>query len=113
IPKSRINGAELDLTWRPVSALTLKLGGTYIDSKVLLPKGAPLSINDVPDPVGVTYNTTGAAFPNTPKWQLTFDSEYDFPVSSSWSGFVGAGGTYRSDTRSFFGGDQNYEIPGY
>src|SRR3546814_8254074 len=35
IPKSRINGAEVDVTVRPVSGLTLRAAGTYVDSKVL------------------------------------------------------------------------------
>jgi iron complex outermembrane recepter protein len=96
IPKSRVAGAELDLTVLPVHGLRWTLGATYLASKVL---GTAL----VGSPYGETINAGGEAFPATPKWQLQNDLEYDFPLGSSWSGFVGANYSYRTATVAAFG----------
>lgn len=112
ISKSRVNGAELDTIWRPARGLTLRAAGTMVDSKVLFDPKNPASTT-VPDPLGGPINIVGAAFPNTPKWQLTGDAEYEFDVSADWAAFLGVDANYRSDTRSFFGGDNNYKLPSY
>jgi iron complex outermembrane receptor protein len=106
IPKSRVDGAELNLTARPVPGLTVRVGGTYIDSEV---RGNFLLANPLSGPA---VNVNRNSFPNTPKWQATSDIEYDHRVANDWSGFIGGGLSYRSSTLSFFGGNQFFEIPG-
>jgi iron complex outermembrane receptor protein len=96
IPKSRVAGAELDLTVVPLHGVRWTLGGTYLASKVL---GTAL----VGSPFGETVNAGGEAFPATPKWQLQSDLEYDFPVRVDWTGFVGANYSYRTATVAAFG----------
>ena len=105
IPKSRVDGAELNVTAKPVSDLTIRIGGTYIDSKVRgdFPLANPLG--------GGAVNINGAPFPNTPKWQVSSDVEYDHPVTDNWSGFMGGNLSYRSSTLSFFGGNALFQIP--
>eukprot|EP00456_Euglypha_rotunda_P018065 TRINITY_DN1633_c0_g1_i1.p1 TRINITY_DN1633_c0_g1~~TRINITY_DN1633_c0_g1_i1.p1 ORF type:complete len:175 (+),score=49.66 TRINITY_DN1633_c0_g1_i1:114-638(+) len=71
IPKSRIWGAELQANWMPVHGLNINVGGAYIDSKIL-------QFQDF-DPNGATVSFAGEAFPNTPKWQLVGDAQYDIP----------------------------------
>jgi iron complex outermembrane receptor protein len=96
IPKSRVAGAELDLTVQPLHGLRWTLGATYLASKVL---GTAL----VGSPFGETVNAGGEAFPATPKWQLQSDLEYDFPLRTDWTGFVGANYSYRTATVAAFG----------
>jgi outer membrane receptor protein involved in Fe transport len=110
VPRSRVAGAELDATIRPTTGLTLRLAGSYIDSKVL---GSYVLADPLPAlrPTGIDIG--GSAFPNTPKWQGSADAEYRAPVSTSWSAFGGFNLSYRSATRSFFGGDDNFILPGY
>ena len=110
IPRSRVVGAELDVTLRPTTGLTIRAAGTYIDSKV---RGSFVLADPLPAlrPNGVQIG--GASFPNTPRWQATLDSEYRFPISTSWNSFVGGHLSYRSHTRSFFGGDDNFILPSY
>lgn len=106
IPKSRVKGAELGIFWKPNGALTLNAGGTYIDSAVTEPYvvagafGGNIDINDSP-------------FPFTPKWQITSDAEYDFPVSSTLTGYVGGGVTYHSATIAAFAGGPLLNIADY
>jgi iron complex outermembrane receptor protein len=87
--------------------LTLRLGGTYVDSKVL---GTFFLANPVGGPA---VNIGGDQFPNTPKYQATGDAEYKFPIRNDWSAFVGANATYRTRTLSFFAGNADFVLPAY
>ncbi len=108
VPKSRVVGAELDLTVRPVHGLTFTFGGTYVDSKVT---GTAIVANPF---TPVTSDAHGDVLPNTPKVQLQLDAEYDFPLSGDMTGFVGATARYRSTAYATLGaldgppGTQNY-----
>lgn len=96
IPKSRVTGAELELTLRPVTGLRMTAGATYVDSKVtssVLLSNASGQVADI----------EGESFPNTPKWQLNGDVQYDFPLSGSLNGFVGANARYRTKAQAGFG----------
>lgn len=95
IPKSRINGAEIDVTVRPVSGLTLRAAGTYVDSKVLEFVGIN---ND-----RVTGDYRGSALPFSPKWQFVGDAEYRFDLGGSLSAFVGGNVLFNSRTNSTVG----------
>lgn len=95
IPKSRINGAEIDVTVRPVSGLTLRAAGTYVDSKVLEFVGIN---ND-----RVTGDYHGSALPFSPKWQFVGDAEYRFDLNGSLSAFVGGNVLFNSRTNSTLG----------
>lgn len=107
IPKSRVAGGELDATLQPVSGLTLRIGGTYVNSKVL---GSYNLANPLGGPA---VDIGGDRFPNTPLWQATSDAEYQFVLRNDWAAFVGATATYRTATLSFFGGNQDFVLPAY
>ncbi len=96
IPKSRVNGAELEITAAPVDGLKISAAGTYISSKVTS------SFVNV-DPFGTPGDFKGQAFPNTPKWQLTSDVEYKWPVGERFNAFLGSNVSYQSKTNSQFG----------
>jgi outer membrane receptor protein involved in Fe transport len=96
IPKSEINGAELQLAWAPIRGLNVTAGGSYIDSRIL-------DHFTNYDPRGVLTDFNGESFPNTPKWQLVADADYQWPVTDRLDAFVGGGVTYQSQTNSQLG----------
>jgi outer membrane receptor protein involved in Fe transport len=110
IPKSRIEGAELDATLRPFQSLTLRAGGTYIDSKVL---GSYIISSPVGGLPTDTINIGGEPFPATPKWQFVADAQYDHSVWSDWTGFLGASSTYQSTSQGVFGDIPALQLPSY
>ncbi|BEV01199.1 TonB-dependent receptor [Novosphingobium olei] len=106
IPKSRIAGAELQLTWEPVDGLNISAGGTYVGSKIL---GNFSNFT----PLGRQIAMSGDPFPLTPAWQLSGDIQYDTPVSESVNVFVGAGATYQSRTNSALGQEPLFDVKQY
>jgi iron complex outermembrane receptor protein len=110
IPRSRIEGAELDATVRPWRSLTLRAGGSYIDSKVL---GSDIISSPVGGGATNTIDIGGEAFPDTPKWQFDADAEYDHAISNDWTGFVGVGSTYQSKSQGTFGDIPSLQLPSY
>ena len=112
IPKSRVYGAELEATIRPVEGLRFSGGVTYVNSKA---QSDPAPPNQAIDPVDTSVVTTfvGEQFPNTPKWQAVGDAEYEFPVNDSLKAFFGGSATYRSHAFSTFGENPFFNIRGY
>lgn len=106
VPKSRVYGAEGQITVRPVRGLSLSAAGTYLNTKVV---GSFLNYSII----GVQTDFKGSPFPYTPKWQLVFDGEYDFPISSSLKGVVGGNANYRTATIAGFGTDPRLAIGSY
>jgi len=96
VPKSKVAGAELQVSWFPIEGLTLTAGGSYVDSEVL-----DGFINYNPD--GVLSNLGGEAFPNTPIWQFVSDVNYSWPVNDQLKAFVGGGATHQDKTNSQLG----------
>ena len=110
IPRSRIEGAEFDATVRPWRSFTFQLGGTYIDSKVL---GSYVISSPIGGGPADTINIGGEAFPSTPKWQIDANAEYDHPIGSDWTGFIGVGSTYQSTSQATFGDIPDLQMPSY
>lgn len=106
IPESRIQGAEIQLIWEPVDGLTFNGGATYVDSKIT---GNFTNFT----PLGVQKLMSGEPFPLTPKWQLTGDLQYDFPVGPSTNLFIGGNATYQSATNSALGEAPLFDIKSY
>ncbi|AEG47868.1 TonB-dependent receptor [Sphingobium chlorophenolicum L-1] len=106
VPKSRVQGAELQLTARPVEGLRATIGATYIDSKVTAPFSNYTSFGQLLD-----FN--GTEFPYTPNWQMNADLEYRHDMGGSMSAFVGAAYSYRSGTNNDFIANPILDIPSY
>lgn len=106
VPKSVIKGAELSAIIRPVTGLTMNVGGTYVYSRVK-------SHYVTSTPFGGEEDIKGQSFPNTPRWQLTSDAEYEFPLSGRLSAFLGGGANYHSRTVSAFSGGPLFVIDSY
>jgi len=95
VPKSRIVGAELDVSAIPFAGMNVTVGATYTDSQVT---GDFLAY----DPVGNKFNYKGLPFPNTPKWNLLATANYETPISSRLDIFAGGNVTYHSKTVALF-----------
>lgn len=100
IPKSVIKGAEIELNARPSDGLSLTASVTYLDAEVEKYEGV---IGSHPDPVSGlriadTASAKGVSLPFAPKWQFAIRGDYNFPVSESLNGFVGAGVTGQTKT---------------
>jgi iron complex outermembrane receptor protein len=105
IPKSKVQGVDLDLVWKPWKGLTLHPAVTYIQTKVGDYHGYDIVLNPV--------NFSGNAFNYAPAWSGTFDGEYRFPMNDEFVGFVGAGALYNSSTFSDLGENPITKIPSY
>ena len=106
IPRSRVQGVELQITWQPTVGLTLTGGGTYIDTQIAKNTSGF-------DGFGNQVDLGGQRFPLTPDWQLTGDVEYDRPLNDHVNAFLGASATYQSRTNSLLGNISYLEIDPY
>jgi iron complex outermembrane recepter protein len=90
IPKSHVEGVEVQLNARPTERLTLDTSATYLDTKIDQFTGF--------DALAHFGNQAGTPFPFSPKWQSITNIDYTFPLSPSMRGFVGGSLTYNSKT---------------
>ena len=102
VPKSYVYGFEAELVARPVDGLRLSAGATYLKSKVtsdysVTPDGVPIY-----NAAGYTGNFRGSALPYTPKFTANADVQYDFPISSDWTAFVGGSVSYQGTQNTTF-----------
>lgn len=110
IPKSRLQGAEVTATLRPLQGLSLTGSATYIDSKIREYDGFTVG--------GQFVDFNGARFNFTPKWSLNGDINLERPVSDRINGFAGVNVAYRSKTSAVFVNPGNstldmFDIPAY
>ncbi|MGD9664064.1 MAG: TonB-dependent receptor [Novosphingobium sp.] len=85
IPKSRIWGAEADLTVRPAEGLTLSGAITYLNSKIKESPAAPYNYNVL----GVVDDFAGDDLPFTPEWSGTFNLDYRHELANGGAPFFG------------------------
>jgi outer membrane receptor protein involved in Fe transport len=95
IPKSRVKGAELELTVSPIEGLRLSGAATYLDAKITKYVGVNAG--------GTTADFAGTDIPFTPKWQFVANADYSPPVTGSIRPFIGATLSTRSSTTSIVG----------
>jgi iron complex outermembrane recepter protein len=100
IPKARVQGAELNVILRPVSGLTVSVGGSYLKTKVMSDPLTPIG------PFGGAGTFVGQTFPLTPKWQGVADLEYKFPISGGSDAYFGATVVGRTSSKSVLFGQQ-------
>ncbi|MBF7014433.1 TonB-dependent receptor [Novosphingobium resinovorum] len=105
VPKSRVKGAELEVVIQPADGLHLNVAGTYLDTEITRFTGFNQS--------GELADFSGARFPFSPKWSVVADAGYDFPLTPSMQGFVGASANYNSRTTASIGDIPQLEIRAY
>lgn len=106
VPKSHIVGFELSAAARPVKGLQINATGSYSKSKI---DGNFSNYNYL----GALQNFTGEPFPLAPKWQGSVDAQYDFPVNSTMTAFVGANASYQGKTNAGFGQLSELDVDSY
>lgn len=105
IPKSHLQGFELEVNARPTTGLSLGGAVTFVDSKIDRYTGVNAG--------GQAANFRGAPVPFTPKWQAGANVRYEAPVKADLKGFVGAQLNHRSKTGAIVGGGPVYQIDAY
>lgn len=96
VPKSRVQGAEIQLDLAPTRGLRFSIGATYLDTKI---KGSFVNY----DSYGNQVDFGGSSFPYTPKYQIVMDGQYDWSLNDTVSAFVGGNLSFQSDTKAVLG----------
>jgi outer membrane receptor protein involved in Fe transport len=87
--KAKSQGVEANLTYMPVSGLTLNVNGSYTDATLT---------TDVPS----ISAKSGDALPYVPRWSGSANVDYQWPLSGSWSGVLGATDRYTGSRQSSY-----------
>lgn len=72
-------GFEWDVSWNPISSLTLRLAGAYVDAR-LTADADPLLLGA----------KSGDRLPYIPQWSSSLDGDYRFAAVGAFTPFVGA-----------------------
>ncbi|MET4898517.1 TonB-dependent receptor [Sphingomonadaceae bacterium jetA1] len=88
VPKSRIQGAELSLSLRPVEGLILAAAGSYLDSKIQTYVGYNID--------GGFGDQSGGPIPFVSKENVNLDVNYERPITDTLAIFMGGNMAYRS-----------------
>ncbi|MGE4303661.1 MAG: TonB-dependent receptor [Novosphingobium sp.] len=105
IPKSKVQGGEIQVAWAPLSGLNITAAATYIDTKIKRFVGV--------DAEGQTRDFAGLNFNLSPKWFGNLDANYTFGVSEGLEAMIGGGLTYRSSTSAAVGGGEAFFMRSY
>jgi iron complex outermembrane receptor protein len=102
IPKSSIKGFELEATARPARGVTVGTAFTYLDATIDEFVGD--DVEGGPAALGTQRDYSGSKIPYTPKYQVSVNADYEFPLSGSLNGFVGSSISMRSAATASIGG---------
>ena len=89
VPKSKVLGAEAELTVRPATGFTVGASVTYLDSKVRTNKGShfvgPTAYGNSCGTIAVPgpCDFTGSELPFTPKWSYSLNADYRHPLGNN------------------------------
>jgi iron complex outermembrane receptor protein len=111
VPKSEIAGGEFKVAAHPFRGLTVGLSGVVLETKLLNtlgPDGNYLISN-----ANNQANFAGNPIPYAPRWTLTANVNYTFPITDDVATFIGAQALHRTRTTSSIGNEPLEEIPGY
>ncbi len=96
VPRSHIDGGEVDLTVQPSRAVRLNVGATYTDSKI---GGGFANFT----PLGTPGVFGGEALPLTPKWQTNASLDVEEPITERLKAFAGTTLTYQTKSNTGLG----------
>ena len=82
VPKSTVDGGELQLAWAPISGLRITAAGTYLRAKVTQFVGTNAD--------GIRENYAGTDVPYSPKFTSNATADYDWNISAKWMATIGA-----------------------
>jgi iron complex outermembrane recepter protein len=95
VPKSTVDGAELEIYWQPLPGLRLGLSGTYLDAKITSYTGT--------NGAGITRNYAGDAVPYTPKITAAATADYRRGLTDRLDVSAGATWSHRSESFAVIG----------
>jgi outer membrane receptor protein involved in Fe transport len=87
---ARSSGVEWNIGATPLAGLSLNLNGAYTDAR--LTENLPASVNGL----------DGDRLPGSPRWSTSFSANYERPLTSTLSGFVGLDWRYAGDREGEF-----------
>jgi iron complex outermembrane recepter protein len=90
VPGARIDGAETDVRWRPITGLKIDLGLTYLETRVTK------SLTDDNGLALFTPVVVGQALPDAAKWSGEWMVYYEHPVARALAMYVQANDHYNS-----------------
>jgi iron complex outermembrane recepter protein len=93
---ARVNGAEFEITARPLQYFTAGLSGSY--QNAYLTQGASAEQYALNPTLGLT----GDKIPNVPKVQFNVNLDYTRPLVNDWQLSLGTQVTYRGSEDSYF-----------
>jgi iron complex outermembrane recepter protein len=102
IPKSHVAGAEAQLIARPLEGLSFDTSIIYLKTRIDEFTGF--------DARAQFGDQSGTPFPFSPRWQSIASIDYEFPLSLSLSGFVGASLVYKDETFAGVGALELFRI---
>lgn len=105
IPDSRVMGVEGQLQMQPIRGLNVDLSFTYVDTEIKKFVGF--------DGIGQQGDYAGTEFPYSPKWHITSDVFYEFPITDHYVGFIGASLNHQSSTNGGIGEPDILKIDAY
>ncbi|WP_157801318.1 TonB-dependent receptor [Sphingobium sp. LB126] len=99
IPKSRIWGAEMDMTLVPTRGLTVRLAGTYLNTRIKTFNGivGAQNVGGLLFPVFSSFK--GARLPFAPELAGSASLDYVFSLTGTVEAFLGGG--VRAQTKSY------------
>jgi iron complex outermembrane receptor protein len=101
-------GAELSATWLVSEHWIIDLGIGYLDAEFD-------SFTALID--GANHVLDGETIPNSPKWTINADAEYDFSINQDWDGYVRLEWIYRDsinpNTTSLIYEGFPWDVPSY
>ncbi|EZP73195.1 TonB-dependent receptor [Novosphingobium resinovorum] len=92
VPKSSLMGVEAEIMAEPVDGLNLRLGGTYVDTRIDEYTGVGFN--------GGVQDFEGNPIPFAPKLSVNGSADYEFALSEGVSAFLGGTATHNSSTYS-------------
>ena len=96
VPKSHIQGFEVEANASPTRGLNFGLAATHLKSKIDRYSGTSAA--------GVTADFAGTVIPFTPEWQVGANARYEFDVGGNLKAFVASQISHRSQAWAAIGG---------
>ena len=97
VDESEITGAELEITWQPVSGLTLAGNAAWLDSEVKEWQAVDRALSSWPNNI-VYYDASGQDLAMTPDLSYTLFARYEFAVGNNLTMDVSADLNYTGET---------------
>jgi len=104
VPKSRIDGAELDLQWAAARGLLFNVGAAWLNTRVL--EWEAVSNTSV-WPNVVHFDASGTALAESPHWQLNGGFDYTRDLSDNLKLHLGFDANYKGPTQGGAGRVEN------